>query len=63
MKQLASTEGKNIKQFVSVVVLDEVGLSEDSPSLPLTALHSLLDDCTSGADVKVCRVASYVYNI
>jgi len=33
-----------------VVVLDEVGLAEDSPSLPLKALHPLLEDGTSGAD-------------
>ena len=45
-------ESKHIKQFVSVVVLDEVGLAEDSPSLPLKALHPLLEDGTSGADAK-----------
>ena len=33
-----------------MVVLDEVGLAEDSPSLPLKALHPLLEDGTSGAD-------------
>ena len=33
-------------QFVSVVVLDEVGLAEDSPHLPLKALHPLLEDGT-----------------
>ena len=36
--------------FVSVVVLDEVGLAEDSPNLPLKALHPLLEDGTAGAD-------------
>ena len=51
-KQLASSDRKNTKQFVSVVVLDEVGLAEDSPSLPLKALHPLLEDGTSGADAK-----------
>ena len=35
--------------FVSVVVLDEVGLAEDSPNLPLKALHPLLEDGTEGA--------------
>ena len=34
--------------FVSVVVLDEVGLAEDSPSLPLKVLHPLLEDGTEG---------------
>ena len=35
-------------KFVSVVVLDEVGLAEDSPSLPLKVLHPLLEDGTEG---------------
>ena len=35
---------------VSVVVLDEVGLAEDSPNLPLKALHPLLEDGTEGDD-------------
>ena len=35
---------------MSVVVLDEVGLAEDSPNLPLKALHPLLEDGTVGAD-------------
>ncbi len=34
--------------FVSVVILDEVGLAEDSPNLPLKALHPLLEDGTEG---------------
>ena len=37
-------------KYVSVVVLDEVGLAEDSPNLPLKALHPLLEDGTVGAD-------------
>lgn len=37
---------------VSVVVLDEVGLAEDSPSLPLKALHPLLEDGAEGGDGK-----------
>ena len=43
-------KNKDTTRFVSVVVLDEVGLAEDSPSLPLKALHPLLEDGTSGAD-------------
>ena len=35
---------------VSVVVLDEVGLAEDSPNMPLKALHPLLEDGTEGVD-------------
>ena len=37
-------------KYVSVVVLDEVGLAEDSPNLPLKALHPLLEDGTEGAE-------------
>ena len=33
-------------------MLDEVGLAEDSPNLPLKALHPLLEDGTEGADDK-----------
>ena len=60
MKQLVSAENRDTKQFVSVVVLDEVGLAEDSPSLPLKALHPLLEDGTSGADAKV-QVGMHVH--
>lgn len=41
---------KDTSNFVSVVVLDEVGLAEDSPNLPLKALHPLLEDGTQGGD-------------
>ena len=45
--------------FVSVVVLDEVGLAEDSPNLPLKVLHPLLEDGTEGnsysVDVRLCQ--------
>ena len=34
------------RKFVAVVVLDEVGLAEDSPHLPLKSLHPLLEDGT-----------------
>uniref|UniRef100_A0A8B9G672 RING-type E3 ubiquitin transferase n=1 Tax=Amazona collaria TaxID=241587 RepID=A0A8B9G672_9PSIT len=37
-------EGKNLEEYVSVVVLDEIGLAEDSPKMPLKALHPLLED-------------------
>ena len=49
---------KNTK-FTSVVVLDEVGLAEDSPNLPLKALHPLLEDGTEGTEdqqVSLCNV-------
>ncbi|XP_061169142.1 E3 ubiquitin-protein ligase RNF213-like [Saccostrea echinata] len=34
----------DLKKFVSVVVLDEVGLAEDSPKMPLKTLHPLLEN-------------------
>ncbi|XP_040296683.1 E3 ubiquitin-protein ligase RNF213-like [Bufo bufo] len=37
-------EGKNLKEYVSVVVLDEIGLAEDSTKMPLKTLHPLLED-------------------
>ena len=40
------------KSYVAVVVLDEVGLAEDSPNLPLKALHPLLEDGTEGAGAE-----------
>ena len=40
-------------KFVSVVVLDEVGLAEDSPNLPLKVLHPLLEDGTEGNSYSV----------
>ena len=43
-------EKQDTENYVSVVVLDEVGLAEDSPSLPLKALHPLLEDGTEGGD-------------
>lgn len=45
------------ERFISVVVLDEVGLAESSPNLPLKALHPLLEDGTdgSGSDDQVIQ--------
>ncbi len=40
-------------KFVSVVVLDEVGLAEDSPGLPLKVLHPWLEDGTEGSNYSV----------
>ena len=39
---------QDTSKYVAVVVLDEVGLAEDSPNLPLKALHPLLEDGTAG---------------
>ena len=40
---------QDTSSYVCVVVLDEVGLAEDSPNLPLKTLHPLLEDGTEGA--------------
>ncbi|XP_065899482.1 E3 ubiquitin-protein ligase rnf213-alpha-like isoform X2 [Dysidea avara] len=50
-------EKKESQSSVSVVVLDEVGLAEDSPALPLKALHPLLEDGTAGTGDNSERVA------
>lgn len=42
-------EAQKDSSFVSVVVLDEVGLAEASPHLPLKSLHPLLEDGTEGS--------------
>lgn len=44
-------------KYVAVVVLDEVGLAEDSPSLPLKVLHPLLEDGTEGNSYSVDHVS------
>ena len=43
-------EDKNLDRFVSVVVLDEVGLAEDSRRMPLKTLHPLLEDGVTSSD-------------
>ena len=43
-------QDRNLDLFASVVVLDEVGLAEDSPKMPLKALHPLLEDGTDGSE-------------
>ncbi|XP_052243455.1 E3 ubiquitin-protein ligase RNF213-like [Dreissena polymorpha] len=43
-------EDKDLNTFVSVVVLDEVGLAEDSPRMPLKTLHPLLEDGCQGEE-------------
>ncbi len=37
-------EKRDMTKFAAVCVLDEVGLAEDSPKMPLKALHPLLED-------------------
>ena len=42
---------KGSSKFVSVVVLEEVGLAESAPNFPLKALHPYLEDGTSGQNL------------
>ena len=55
-------DGLDSRTDVALVVLDEVGLAEDSPTFPLKALHPLLEDGTDGSDHKeqVCWCSSVV---
>ena len=43
-------KGQDPLKFVSVVALDEVGLAEDSPLMPLKTLHPLLEEGVSSTD-------------
>ncbi|XP_069786067.1 E3 ubiquitin-protein ligase rnf213-alpha isoform X2 [Narcine bancroftii] len=50
-------EGKNLDEYVSVVVLDEIGLAEDTPKMPLKTLHPLLEDgCIDDDQLKHKKV-------
>ena len=53
-------EKKEGQNCVSVVVLDEVGLAEDSPNFPLKTLHPLLEDGTTKS-INVRTVYSYAF--
>ena len=46
-------EKRDLNTFTSVCILDEVGLAEDSPKMPLKALHPLLEDgCVGDEEFK-----------
>ncbi|XP_062573652.1 E3 ubiquitin-protein ligase rnf213-alpha-like, partial [Saccostrea cucullata] len=52
---------KDLNRFVSVVVLDEVGLAEDSSKMPLKALHSLLEDgCQDDDTIEMYRKVAFI---
>ncbi|WAR11571.1 R213A-like protein [Mya arenaria] len=61
-KQCAGLQkNKNLEQFVSVVVLDEVGLAEDSPKMPLKTLHPLLEDgCDDDSNPSPEKKVSFI---
>ena len=47
---------------MAIVVLDEVGLSEDSPTMALKALHGLLEDgcCSAEGEPLPWRKVGFV---
>uniref|UniRef100_UPI00358DE57A E3 ubiquitin-protein ligase rnf213-alpha-like n=1 Tax=Myxine glutinosa TaxID=7769 RepID=UPI00358DE57A len=47
----AFQQAQKLEEYVSVVVLDEVGLAEDSPHMPLKTLHPLLEDGCVGDEI------------
>ncbi|ELU09101.1 hypothetical protein CAPTEDRAFT_223578 [Capitella teleta] len=52
---------KNLEEFVSVVVLDEIGLAEDSPKMPLKTLHPLLEDgCVGHEEPEPHRKVAFI---
>lgn len=51
-------KNQDTQEFVSVVVLDEVGLAEDSPNLPLKVLHPLLEDGTQRVRTRDVQVTA-----
>ncbi|VDI48588.1 Hypothetical predicted protein [Mytilus galloprovincialis] len=60
----AYQKDKNLDRFVSIVVLDEIGLAEDSPRMPLKTLHPLLEDgCPDDEEPeKYKKVGIYLFN-
>jgi hypothetical protein len=54
-------EKRDLNRFAAVCVLDEVGLAEDSPKMPLKALHPLLEDgCVESEKPEPHKKVSYV---
>ena len=52
---------RDLKTFCSVVVLDEIGLAEDSPKMPLKTLHPLLEDgCVDDESVADHKKVSFI---
>ena len=54
-------KGRDLSKFTAVVILDEVGLAEDSEKMPLKALHPLLEDgCLDDKDAGEHMKVSFV---
>ena len=57
----AYQKDKNLDRFVSIVVLDEIGLAEDSPKMPLKTLHPLLEDgCPDDEDPETYKKVAFI---
>ena len=50
-------KSQDTKKFASVVVLEEIGLAEDAPGLPLKVLHPYLEDGTAGTNPDEMEIA------
>ena len=50
---------KNDENAISVVVLDEIGLAEDSEYMPLKVLHSLLEPSDTGKSVAFIGISNW----
>lgn len=48
----ANMQNESTENFAAVMVLDEIGLAEDSPLMPLKALHALLDDGSTEDEIR-----------
>ena len=46
-------KNQSMDEFVAVVVLDEIGLAEDSPKMPLKVLHPLLENASTNTQLAV----------
>ena len=46
-------KNQSLDEFVAVVVLDEIGLAEDSPKMPLKVLHPLLENASTNTQLAV----------
>ncbi|XP_067940326.1 E3 ubiquitin-protein ligase RNF213-like [Watersipora subatra] len=61
-KECASfQDDQDLDKFVSVVVLDEVGLAEDSENMPLKALHPLLENgCVGNEEPAAYKKCAFI---
>ena len=55
----------HLSRLMPVVVLDEIGLAEDSKKMPLKALHSLLENSGSSDQTKIGFIGKFLntYNV